>query len=243
MKTRALGRKTVVVTMATAVGLTLTGGVIAAAATRTTNPLYRACAPKKGGTVRMLTAKQHCRRTEVYLNWRAQGPRGYTGPRGFTGPQGPKGDTGPQGIQGPQGAPGDSRPNMILTNTNVLSGNLTSSFRTVAKLTGLPGTSYDVSGTITAATAQNDHSVLCGLTTTDISAQNTNDPSAVLFPQVAYIHHGAVTNAGEIGVLGPVAGPNIYVACLDEQASSTSQFVSVQDVTLTATEVGTVSAQ
>lgn len=86
------------------------------------------CYQKQNGQLRVVTAGETCRPSEVGIQWNERGPqgeRGPAGPRGEagapgpTGPVGPAGATGPvgpagvqgaQGVQGPQGPVGPQGP-------------------------------------------------------------------------------------------------------------------------------------
>jgi len=87
--------------------------------------VIHACYLNHVGTLRVIDAGQHCKRSEAAISWNKtgahgsqgepgpQGPAGAGGQSGAPGPQGPKGEPGPQGSRGdpgPQGVHGDPGP-------------------------------------------------------------------------------------------------------------------------------------
>ena len=87
-------------------------------------PVIHACVIKHLEFVRIVGARESCRRGETRLTWNVTGPQGPQGPagpqgppgpgtpittravQGPAGPQGPVGPAGPTGPQGPKGDPG-----------------------------------------------------------------------------------------------------------------------------------------
>jgi hypothetical protein len=70
-----------------------------------------ACQKKKGGTIRIVSSKTKCKKTEKKVKWSttgAAGKNGSNGVNGSNGANGANGTAGPQGPQGPQG-PGATR--------------------------------------------------------------------------------------------------------------------------------------
>jgi len=70
-----------------------------------------ACVTKHSDQVRIVGAKEACRRWETRVKWNVAGPSGPRGPAGPSGPQGvpgPVGPAGPPGPMGPQGLRTDS---------------------------------------------------------------------------------------------------------------------------------------
>ncbi|MCB0921222.1 MAG: hypothetical protein KDC08_05335 [Actinobacteria bacterium] len=59
--------------------------------------VYKACANKKTGQMRLVVKGKKCKKKEKKLKWNVKGPKGGTGGTGATGPQGPAGERGPAG--------------------------------------------------------------------------------------------------------------------------------------------------
>lgn len=67
-----------------------------------------ACQKKKGGTIRIVTSKTKCKKTEKKVKWSTTGPAGKNGANGTSGTNGVNGTNGTNGATGPQG-PGAKR--------------------------------------------------------------------------------------------------------------------------------------
>ncbi len=65
--------------------------------------IYKACADKDSGAIRLVVKGKKCKKSELKLSWNVEGPAGMAGP---VGPQGPTGATGAAGAAGPAGATG-----------------------------------------------------------------------------------------------------------------------------------------
>ncbi|HEV8625969.1 MAG TPA: hypothetical protein VG034_16065 [Acidimicrobiia bacterium] len=79
------------------------------AASEAPSATIHACVQRDSGQVRIVSADEHCRRTETALDLNTQGPAGPAGAAGPAGPAGPRGDAGPAGpagADGPAGAAG-----------------------------------------------------------------------------------------------------------------------------------------
>lgn len=77
-----------------------------------------ACVKKSTGSVRIITGKLKCTKTERLVTWTSTsdsliGPAGATGATGATGADGAAGPQGPQGIQGISGAAGPAGPSGV----------------------------------------------------------------------------------------------------------------------------------
>ena len=76
------------------------------------NDKFVACAKKRGGALRLVTAAKNCRKTERAVIWSITGPRGPAGPPGPAGADGADGrdgldgDDGEDGVDGTNGANG-----------------------------------------------------------------------------------------------------------------------------------------
>jgi hypothetical protein len=81
-------------------------GAVTSASAAAPDQIYRACAKKKSGTLRLVVKNRKCRRSETPLEWSSLGIQGSAGPPSPAGPQGPTGPAGPPGPSGPQGEPG-----------------------------------------------------------------------------------------------------------------------------------------
>ena len=76
------------------------------AMTSATDDKLVACAKKKGGALRLVTAAKECRKTERAVTWNQQGLRGLPGPRGAEGLDGEDGIDGEDGVDGDDGDDG-----------------------------------------------------------------------------------------------------------------------------------------
>jgi hypothetical protein len=94
-----MGRRTAV---ATGIIVTVVGAASWVAAGEDPSAAIHSCVHQENGQVRIVSATEHCRRTESALEWNAEGPAGPAGPQGEPGP------AGSAGPQGPAGAPGIS---------------------------------------------------------------------------------------------------------------------------------------
>jgi collagen triple helix repeat protein len=92
--------------LATANGVVLVSGGVAAAGQRAPT-LIKACVANSGGQTRIVSTRTTCRRGEHAVWWNKMGP---VGPRGPAGPAGPRGAIGPAGPAGPRGATGPAGP-------------------------------------------------------------------------------------------------------------------------------------
>lgn len=95
-------RRMVAVAGAAAVLAGLVTGVVPASAsmggaapTAAPTKVYKACADKQTGAIRLVVQGRKCRKSEIRMRWNVQGPAG------IAGPVGPAGPTGAQGIPGP----------------------------------------------------------------------------------------------------------------------------------------------
>ena len=84
-------------TFLAAIGIVLVCTGVSSAALKDSGAVYRACANKTNGDLRL---SDTCRTSERAVTWNEVGPAGPQGEAGPQGPQGPKGDTGPQGAAG-----------------------------------------------------------------------------------------------------------------------------------------------
>lgn len=75
--------------------------------------VYKACAKKKSGDLRLAVKNRKCRKSETSLRWNAVGAPG---------PQGPAGPTGPPGERGPQGPAGRSALTALQSGESVTGG-------------------------------------------------------------------------------------------------------------------------
>jgi hypothetical protein len=85
-----------------AVGLVGTAGFAVAAVSGSGNTI-NACVKKRGGNVRIVTAKTRCRASERRLTWNQRGPQGAPGSNGVPGMAGAPGSNGAAGSDGPPG--------------------------------------------------------------------------------------------------------------------------------------------
>jgi hypothetical protein len=76
-------------------------------ATTAANDKFVACAKKKDGALRLVTAAKECRKTERAVTWNITGPRGLRGPAGPDGVDGLDGDDGDDGDDGEDGFDGE----------------------------------------------------------------------------------------------------------------------------------------
>ena len=67
-----------------------------------------ACQKKKGGTLRLVTSKTKCKKTEKKIKWNTTGTAGKNGTNGTNG-TGANGNNGANGTNGTNGAPGEPR--------------------------------------------------------------------------------------------------------------------------------------
>lgn len=91
-----LRRWPVVLVALLVLGVASVGSLAAVSASSTIST----CVKKKGGSIRIVSARARCRRGEKALSWNAIGPAGPRGLRGFTGAKGPTGATGSAGSNG-----------------------------------------------------------------------------------------------------------------------------------------------
>ena len=82
-------------------------GSVAWATTSAGDKIYVACAKKKGGALRLVSAARDCRKTERAVTWNQEGPRGLPGQRGLPGEDGLNGEDGIDGEDGLDGEDGD----------------------------------------------------------------------------------------------------------------------------------------
>jgi hypothetical protein len=61
------------------------------------------CQKKKGGTIRIVSSKTKCKKTEKKIKWSTTGPAGKNGTNGANGTNGTNGTNGGTGATGPQG--------------------------------------------------------------------------------------------------------------------------------------------
>lgn len=148
-------------------------GSVAWAMTSATDDKLVACAKKKGGALRLVTAAKECRKTERAVTWNQQGLRGLPGARGAEGLDGEDGIDGEDGVDGDDGDDGvdgldgdDATVNwkyVVTANVAVAAGAPTVSAGTCAtptpnavnggvQLTGLPA-AVSVTATSRGATA------------------------------------------------------------------------------------------
>jgi len=76
-------------------------------ATTSADDKFVACANKKSGVLRLVTAAKDCRKAERSVTWNVAGPRGLRGPVGLPGTDGLDGDDGDDGRNGFDGDDGD----------------------------------------------------------------------------------------------------------------------------------------
>jgi hypothetical protein len=86
----------------------MSGGVIAATGSFTSNGKLQACV-NKGGGLTLLQAGKRCGRGQKTIAWNQAGPSGATGATGGNGAAGGTGPGGATGNTGPQGPPGAVR--------------------------------------------------------------------------------------------------------------------------------------
>lgn len=96
-----------VVVVAAAIALLAAVGVTYASRSGKAGTI-NACVKKKGGWLRVVAAKAHCRPSERRLSFNRQGPKGARGQAGVAGPQGELGAPGAPGAPGATGPPGAS---------------------------------------------------------------------------------------------------------------------------------------
>jgi hypothetical protein len=94
------------VILASALAITMTGGVAAAVTGQSSGA--KACVAKGGG-LRIAAANGKCAKGQSKITLGATGPAGARGPKGATGAKGATGDTGAQGVPGDTGPAGSGK--------------------------------------------------------------------------------------------------------------------------------------
>ena len=104
---RHLSRDWVLGLLVTAAGAVLTLPLHAQNPSSNESPggVIRACV-QKGGQLRLIDARENCKRAEELVIWNVRGPRGVTGPAGKNGANGSPGAPGKEGAPGRDGANG-----------------------------------------------------------------------------------------------------------------------------------------
>src|SRR3954467_14676411 len=83
----------------------LAGGAMAIGAVPGSNGTINGCYAKKTGTLRVVSASAHCKRSETRISWNQKGLKGDTGAAGPAGARGAIGPAGPSGLSATAGAP------------------------------------------------------------------------------------------------------------------------------------------
>jgi hypothetical protein len=108
------GTKEAMTTSATRIPLLLLALIAPAGALAVTDrgsapaPVLHACAARKDGALRIVSAAAKCRRSERSVRWNVTGPTGPVGTAGAAGKAGPPGPVGPTGPTGATGAKGEA---------------------------------------------------------------------------------------------------------------------------------------
>jgi len=229
-----LRRWPVVVGALLALGIVSVGSLAAVSGGSTIS----ACVKKKGGAIRIVSARARCKRGERTLSWSAVGPTGRQGQRGFNGARGSTGARGPTGATGASGPAGSNgAANGFIDANPPGSGeyfhlSVSESPFVVATL-NLPGGSYVVQGDVhIIGTVATGTRVTCSL---DGGGATLDEGVIDVGTSVGQVEHGDLALGG--GLTLTAAGP-VFVSCkpvTGERAAAGAKIIATQVTTLTST--------
>jgi len=199
-----------------------------------------ACVKKKGGSIRIVSARARCRKGEKSLSWNAigpagrQGPRGFAGARGFVGARGPTGATGATGSTGSAGSNGaangfvDTNPpgsgeyfHLSVAETPFVVANLK-----------LPAGSYVVQGNVHVKTISAGTKVTCSLE----GGEGTLDEGVIdVGAGAGQVEQGDLALGGGLTLTAP---GSVFVSCkpvVGENSAAGAKIIATQVTTLTST--------